>query len=88
MVGQGSRQLRISKQAQKAIMALPAKQRERIKHAVARLLEGDTAGMDIKPLAGHPNEYRLRVGGIRVLFIADAEMLFIFKAGPRGDAYK
>jgi mRNA interferase RelE/StbE len=87
MVGPGARQFKISKQAQKFIVSLPEDQRERIKEAISRLIAGDLSQLDIKKLAPHQHEYRLRVGKIRILFWADSEGLFIFKAGFRGDVY-
>lgn len=82
------RELRISTQAQKFILSLPSKQRTRIREAVEKLLRGDFAGLDVKKLAPHPRDYRLRIGTVRILFHADASLLFIFKAGYRGGVYK
>ena len=67
---------------------MPPELRGRIKNAVQCLIAGETLGLDIKPLAPHPNEYRLRVGRVRILFRMDRELLFVFKAGYRGDVSK
>ena len=45
---------------------------------------------DVKRLAGRRGEYRLRVGGWRVLFGCDdsARLIRVQDVRPRGDAYK
>lgn len=82
------RELVISRKAQAFIMALPETARKKIKEAVTRIVAGDMTGLDIKRLRPHPHDYRLRVGGVRILFTSDAERLFVYKAGYRGDIYK
>jgi mRNA interferase RelE/StbE len=56
--------------------------------AVEKLMTKGLAQLDIERLKPHPNEYRLRVGKCRILFKSDDDLLFIFKAGFRGDVYK
>ena len=82
------RRFEISRKADQFIQSLPAKLRRRIKEAIECLIKGDVRHLDIVPLSPYPHEYRLRVGKIRILFRADKELLFIFKAGFRGDIYK
>ena len=45
---------------------------------------------DIKTLAGHPGVFRLRVGGYRVIYSIENEILIIriMDIGNRGDVYK
>lgn len=45
---------------------------------------------DVKPLAGRPGEWRLRVGGWRVIYVLDEERrrIAILAVRPRGSAYK
>lgn len=88
MVGPQGRELAISRQAQKFILSLPPAIRARIREAVSRILAGDFANLDIKRLEPHPHDFRLRMGKIRILFTADKERLFIFRAGFRGGVYK
>jgi mRNA interferase RelE/StbE len=62
-------------------------------HRLAAAIDGLTAVPpkgDIRPLAGQPGVYRLRVGNYRVLFHVDHQhaILFIDAIGPRGDIYK
>ncbi|MCL2495064.1 MAG: type II toxin-antitoxin system RelE/ParE family toxin [Oscillospiraceae bacterium] len=42
---------------------------------------------DITPLEGREG-YRLRVGGYRVLFDIDENMIVVYNIAPRGQAYK
>ncbi|MDD2716116.1 MAG: type II toxin-antitoxin system RelE/ParE family toxin [Candidatus Wallbacteria bacterium] len=46
--------------------------------------------LDVKPMRGKHNHFRLRVGGFRILFeFRKSENLFYFyKADSRGDVYK
>jgi mRNA interferase RelE/StbE len=82
------RRLEISRKADQFIQSLPEKLRRRIREAVDCLIKGDIQHLDIKSLSPYPHEYRLRIGKIRILFYADKELLFVFKAGFRGDVYK
>lgn len=82
------RRFEISRSANRFIESLPAKSRLRLKDALSCLVGGNIKHLDIKPLSPYPHEYRLRVGKIRILFKADKTILFIFKAGFRGDIYK
>ncbi len=88
MVNEPVRKLHISKQANKFIKSLPEKQRSLIKDAVKKLIANETAGLNIKKLHPHPKEFRLRVGNVRILFKADRQELFLFKAGYRQGVYK
>jgi mRNA interferase RelE/StbE len=88
MVGHTGRELLISRQADKFILALPDKERKAVKDAIGKLVSGDTQGLDIVRLMPYPKEYRLRIGQVRVLFQASKETLFIFKAEYRGTVYK
>ena len=73
-----------SKAAVKAIAAMDGKTKQRIKEAI----EGIPGG-DIKPLRGGSTLYRLRVGGLRIVFsYPDNNTVLIEKIAPRGDVYK
>ena len=45
---------------------------------------------DIRPMSGHENLYRLRVGSYRVLYSVDGGLLIVhvLTIGNRGDVYK
>ena len=60
--------------------------REWIMNAIHKL---PNAG-DIKPLEGHINEYRLRIGSFRVIYSIDHNVLIIriLDIVNRGDIYK
>ena len=82
-----------SKSAVKAINSFDSKTKQRIKEAVEGLVENPPKG-DIKPLRGFDNkQYRLRKGGIRVIFnftlsSCQEKTLHIIDIGMRGDIYK
>ena len=82
------RVLKISRKADKFIMSLPVNQRKPIKEAIGKLIEGDSANLDVRKLLPYPKEFRLRVGNVRILFKSTREELFIFKADYRKDVYK
>lgn len=74
------------KPAVKFIKKQPPAQQRRILEAVHKLPhEGDR-----KAMKGHPGEYRLRVGGYRILYTVENDVLIvrILDAGNRGDVYK
>jgi mRNA interferase RelE/StbE len=72
-----------SKQADGFLAKQTAKQADRIKQAVSILPVGD-----VKKLKGIENGYRLRVGGVRVLFENDGGNITVIKIDNRGDVYK
>jgi len=42
----------------------------------------------LKKLKGSKNEYRLRVGGYRVLFEQEGNRIVVYTVGPRKDIYQ
>jgi len=79
-----SMSIEYSKAAVKAIAAMDRKTKQRIKEAI----EGIPGG-DIKPLRGSSTLYRLRVGGLRIVFsYPDSNTVLIERIAPRGDVYK
>ena len=88
MVKYEDREFKISSKANKFIKALPKAKREKIKEAVCYLVENQTEHLNIRRLMPYPKEFRLKVDDVRLLFRADRELLFIFKAGYRKDIYK
>lgn len=81
--------LTISNPAERYLKRLSIENQERIIRALKLLLAADRTLVDIKPLKGR-NDWRLRVGDYRVIFIIDNEnkVYFVTKIGPRGDVYK
>ena len=76
-----------SKSVVKAVLKYDKPTRERIYKALDSLPYGD-----IKKLQGDecPPHFRLRIGGMRALFIKDdiAMGIFVFDIDSRGDIYK
>ena len=72
-----------SKEAVKHIQALDKPTKGRIKMAIEKIPIGD-----IKKLMGRENDYRLRVGGYRVLFSKHSDRIIIKDVLPRGQVYK
>lgn len=76
----------IEKPAMKFLQKQPPAQRERLLRAIQGLPDVG----DIKPLSGHENLYRLRVGTYRVIYSIEGVLLIIrvLTIGNRGDVYK
>ena len=76
----------IEKPALKFLQKQPKAQQERILKAIQGLPETG----DIKPMGGHENLYRLRVGPYRVLYTVEDDLLIVrvLTVGNRGDVYK
>lgn len=73
-----------SKESAKVIERMDKLNRQRLKAAIMKLPEGD-----VKRLQGTSKNYRLRVGGWRVIFsYVEADEILIDKVGPRGEIYK
>lgn len=75
--------IEIAKPAQKYIKTCDKPTKQRLKAAIEKLPAGD-----VKKLQGYQNEYRLRVGDLRVLFSMDGDTIIIADILPRGQAYK
>ena len=54
--------------------------------ALFRLSEG--LELDLKPVEGEKDAYRIRVGKYRVLFMKFNKTVLAFKISPRGGVYK
>lgn len=78
--------IQIDKPALKFLHKQPQSQRERLLRAIQGLPDNG----DIKPMGGHENLYRLRVGTFRVLYtiIGDLLIVRVLDIGNRGDVYK
>lgn len=78
--------IQIDKPALKFLKKQPQAQRERLLRAIQCLPDNG----DVKPMGGHENLYRLRVGTFRVLYtiIGDLLIVRVLDIGSRGDVYK
>ncbi len=75
-------QIEYKKKAVKYINSCDKSTKKRLKEAIEKLPFGD-----IKKLTGLENEYRLRVGDLRVLFTKENDIIIINNILPRGQAY-
>ncbi|MEW6487678.1 MAG: type II toxin-antitoxin system RelE/ParE family toxin [Thermodesulfobacteriota bacterium] len=73
-------------QALKDLGAVPRKEGRRILGRMEEL-EHDLAG-DVKRLASHRPEYRLRVGNYRVLFELEGDQIVVYRILHRKEAYR
>jgi len=78
--------MEIKDEARAALRALPEDLRRQIGYRL-HLLQQDFSG-DVKKLTGSKNEYRLRVGGYRVLFELVGARIVVYSVGPRKDVYQ
>lgn len=79
-------QILYDKPALKFLRKQTPEQQRRLVAAIHKLPEQG----DIKPMAGRPEEYRLRVGPYRVLYTVRETVLVVqvLSIGSRGDVYK
>lgn len=79
-------QIVIDKPALKFLQKQSPDQRDRLLKAIYKLPELG----DIKPMSGHENLYRLRVGTYRVIYTIENNILTVrvLTIGNRGDVYK
>ena len=71
------------KKAVKYINSADKNTKSRLKEAIEKLPCGD-----IRKLSGMENEYRLRVGDLRVLFTVEGDIITINNIDSRGQIYK
>ena len=76
-------QIEYKKKAVKYINSCDRVTKQRLKIAIEKLPLGD-----VKKLAGLENDYRLRVGDLRILFSIEEDIMVINDILPRGQAYK
>ena len=79
-------EIEFSKSAAKEYKKLPKDYRVLIDLVLSKLTKG--MPVDIKPVSGEENIYRIRVGKYRILAIVIEATVVITKIGPRGDVYK
>ena len=85
-------QIEVKPSAEKQYLKLDRKTRQRIKRALRELEreEKPLLHRQVRPLTGRlKGDYRLRVGGWRLLFTPDTEArrLYVYAILPRGAAY-
>lgn len=75
-------QIEYKKKAVRYLEMCDSDTKKRLKSAIEKLPIGD-----VKKLTGYDNEYRLRVGDLRVLFTKEDNTITINNILPRGQAY-
>jgi mRNA interferase RelE/StbE len=78
--------LEIKEEARQQLRALPKEHRRNIGRRLDAL-QADLAG-DVKKLTGRTQEYRLRVGSFRVLFVLEGDLLSVYAVKDRKEAYE
>lgn len=76
-------QITYEKEAAKHIQTQDKITRQRLKAAIEKLPDGD-----VKKLQGYKNDYRLRVGNLRVIYSLADDIIIIKDVLPRGQVYK
>lgn len=76
----------LSREAAKQYRRLPREYRLLVDIALIRLSQG--LDLDLKPVEGEADVYRIRIGKYRILFRRFSETAVVFRIAPRGDAYK
>lgn len=79
-------EIRFSREAAKEYKKLPKGYRSLVDVALSRLSEG--LELDLKPVEGEKNVYRIRIGRYRMLFVKLNKTVLVFRISPRGDVYK
>ena len=77
--------LEIKEEARRQLRALPKEERRKIGRRLDAL-QVDLAG-DVKKLMSKTDEYRLRVGSWRVLFMLESDLISVYAVKARKEAY-
>ena len=74
---------------QKFLRKVDGKQKSRVVQVLDSIHRNELQGLDIKPLKGHPKQYRCRVGDIRIIFIKNSlSQNIVIDMDFRGNIYK
>ncbi|MBI5101305.1 MAG: type II toxin-antitoxin system RelE/ParE family toxin [Nitrospirae bacterium] len=79
-------EIEFSRNAVKNYKKLPGNYKALVDLALSRLSEG--LPVDLNPIAGEENTFRIRVGKYRLLFEVTGRTILIVRIGSRGDVYK
>jgi mRNA interferase RelE/StbE len=82
----GRFEIRFSREAAKQYKKLPKEYKSLVDIALLRLSGG--LELDLEPVQGEKDVYRIRVGRYRVLFTKFNKTVLVFRISPRGDVYK
>lgn len=76
-------QIEFEKEAAKHISKMDRPTKQRVKKAIEKLPAGD-----VRKLRGYSEDYRLRVGDLRILFSVNEDIITIKDILPKGQVYK
>jgi len=79
----GRYKIELTKDALKSYRRLPKEYKALVDLALFKLSESQP--LDIVPVKGEKNIYRIRIGKYRMLFVKIKDVILIIKIGPRGD---
>jgi mRNA interferase RelE/StbE len=82
----GKYSVEFSKKAAKNYAQLPEEYKSLVDLALHKLSE--RLPVDIKPITGEKDIFRIRIGKYRILFTLIDNVVLISRIGPRGDVYK
>ena len=82
----GRLDVEFSREAARQYRKLPGDYRILVDRTLRRLSEGSS--VDLKPVEGRKDVYRIRVGRYRMLFTKLGSTVLVFRITPRGDAYR
>ena len=82
----GKFEVEFSREAAKQYKKLPREHKSLIDIVLRRFSEG--LGLDLKPVKGQKDTYRVRVGKYRVLLRKFDKTVLVFKISTRGGVYK
>jgi mRNA interferase RelE/StbE len=82
----GRFEIKFSRKAAKQYKKLPKEYKSLVDVALFRLSEG--LELNLKPVEGEKDVYRIRVGKYRVLFLKSNKTVLVFRISSRGDVYK
>ncbi|MEK7209197.1 MAG: hypothetical protein AAB677_02980 [Patescibacteria group bacterium] len=69
----------------KFLLRLTLKERQKAQLIIARLIDRDWTGLNIKKLRGYQNLFRCREGNLRIVFESDDKNVTLIKIGNRDD---
>ena len=84
-------QIVIARDARKALSRMQPSKASDIRQAIARVAADlSSRNLNLRPLRGVPNGFRIRVGDWRVSYTIDrqAQVIDVFEVAPRGGAYR
>ena len=70
---------------EKFLRKLSFDKRQTVKNVLIKILSDKTQGLDVKKLKGYTHLFRVRMGGVRIVFFQDKTTRILF-IGKRGDS--